>query len=143
MIYPVFDIQKAIYKRLTEGSRKIEYPVFDSVPDDQDSDYINFFNTTADYIDDKTGKDCPVWTVFFVFNCWTVYKGQKKPNEMIKAIVKSLTFTIEGNNYIPLTINNFNVNYIELSDSRIDEVQKKPDFRYKGTLTIELWVQEI
>lgn len=135
-------VQKAIYERLTQGSRKINYPVFDHVPADQNSDFINFFNTTGD-TQEKSSKDCPVWVLFYTFNCHSTYLGQKRVNEMLAAIDESLTYIIEGNDYVPLIVDNFNVNYIEINDSRSDEVPSLPAFRSKGSLTVELWVQEI
>jgi hypothetical protein len=128
-------LQEAIVARLKAD---IATPIFDAVPDNQETDYIRIQNVTEE---DVSGKNCPISLISFIFDCWSTYKGKKEVSAMMKAIGQSLTYS---NSQVPnpLILTDFWVSYVSKTGSIILEVEDESFFQYQGILTVTFRVKE-
>ena len=136
---PIYYIHKALYERLTTGGAAISYEVFDNVPDDQSTDFIEIQPVTTS---DNSAKSCPGEILVFNFNCWSTALGNKTISEMFTAINESITYT-NDTTWNQLTVDNFNVSYTAKESTIVDAIKYTSAFKYQGILTITIWVNPI
>ena len=135
---PIFELQEAIYARLT-GATGVKYPVMDSIPDDFKKDFIEIQPVFSDY--SPTGKKCPISINIFNLYCWSLYDGNKKISQMFNDIGNVLTFS-DSSTYTPLTTTNFNICGSYIQDKTINKLPENEMFVRQGIMTIEIWTNE-
>jgi len=135
---PIFDVQQAIYDRLTTGVNKINYPVYDDIPDDPPNHVVELQPVN---VQDNSAKTCPLHICIFFINCWTTDKQNSTISKMFNEISQSLTFSSDYTPN-PLTISNFNFVGCYSRDRQINKQPDNSQFIYQGVMEVEIWVQE-
>ena len=93
MIIPSVELQKAVYRELTQG----EYPVYDTAPTNQELPYILIGSVTRVPNDTKTNSG---YTMSMMLHAYSENNSSLEVKEMSYFIEKTLTheFEIEGFN---------------------------------------------
>lgn len=128
----------AIFNRLQNSADKIIYPVLDSVPDNQKTDYIQVENVASE---DASGKNCPIQEIVFNFACWTKSHNKISIYAMFKAISESLTFA-NSQTPNPLIMDDFWFSYSVRMSTNIVELTAESYFNYLGILTASFRIKE-
>lgn len=136
---PIFNVQQALYERLTIGANKIKFDVYDDIPEDTAPDFVEIQPVSTVNND---AKRCPHKICVFLINCWTTDGSNQRVSEMFNAVSQSLTFSSDFTPN-PLSITNFNTVQMILGDTQINNIQDVSEFKRQGVMEIEIWVEEI
>ena len=104
---PSFELRTAIFTRLTTGNNKINWDVFDDVPENQTPPYVQMGECRET---DSSSKSEPEFELVFTFHIWSIQNSWKEVNNIVQDITESLTLT-NSQTVNFLTLTNFTHTY--------------------------------
>jgi hypothetical protein len=108
-------VTQAIYTRLTSGSNKIRWRVYDYVPDRAKPPYVGMGESIL--IGDETNKEDGRTRMVQTLHCWSIQRTWDEVDDMANDIVESLTVS---NSLTPniITTTNFTIAHSNLESFR-------------------------
>lgn len=131
------NLQDSIYDRLTTGANKIDYRVYEDVPDNAKYPYVEIgvINITDDSVKGNTGYD-----INATFHTWSIRNTYSETYDILDAITNSITVSNSaGAN--ELTVIGHHVVYQSLDSlNAIKDIDNKTRH---GILTIKFLIEEV